>query len=414
MSIREIERVEAAGQLVEKLIQEKEAALKLSLSTRQVRRLKRTFKNEGRVGLAHKNRGRPSHNCLSSKIKERIKKIVTNKYPDFGPTLASEKLRDNHNLDYSKETIRQIMIQGHIWKPKKQRAHHRAWRERKECLGEMIQFDGSDHDWFEGRNKRRKKCTLLAHIDDATGRLMQATFTKSESLMKVFEVTKKYLLVHGKPVSLYLDRGSIYKKNQRSMLDKESLTQYERAMEELGIKVIHAYSPQAKGRVERLFKTLQDRLIKEMRLRKTSDIKTANQFLEDFFVADFNRRFIQKPKSKANLHRRVNKQRENLDQILSRQEKRFVNNDFTIRYKKKLFQLEKDQPTLVLKKDKILIEERIDNEIKIKLRNKYLNFHRIYQKPREELFITALAKEPRKSWIPAKNHPWRRPFLVRK
>lgn len=410
MSVREIERVEAISQLVEKLIQEKDAAAKLFLSTRQVRRLKAAFKKEGELGLIHKNRGRPSNNRIPDKIRERIKTIVIAKYSDFGPTFAGEKLAENHNLDYSKETIRQIMVAAEIWRTKKQKARHREWRERKECLGEMIQFDGSDHDWLEGRNKKMKRCTLLAHIDDAAGKLMGAVFAKNESLREVFKAAKKYLLTHGKPVALYIDRHSIYKKSQRSMLDRASLTQFERAMEELNIEVIHARSPQAKGRVERLFGTLQDRLIKEMRLRGISDLESANQFLEDFFIADFNRRFAKEPKRKVNLHRRVNLQKENLDQILSRQETRFVNNDFTLQYKSKIFQLEKSQPTLVLRRDKVIIEERMNGEIKIRLRNKYLNFHQIYIKPRQELFITALTKEPRKPWSPPANHPWRRPW----
>lgn len=417
MSVKEIERLETIGQLAKKSIKEKDAAVKLSLSTRQVRRLKTSYKKKGRLGLIHKSRGRPSSNRISDETRERIRKIVVGNYHDFGPTLAWEKLDEIHGLKYSDETIRQIMIDNGIWKPKKRRAHHREWRERKECLGEMVQFDGSDHDWFEGRNKEIKRCTLLAHVDDATGRLMGALFAKNESLKEVFKAAKKYLLTHGKPVSLYLDCHSIYKKNQRSMLDRGSLTQFERAMEELGVKVIHAHSPQAKGRAERAFETLQDRLIKEMRLKGISDLESANQFIDDFFIADFNRRFAKEPKRRADLHRRLNPQKENLEQILSRQEKRFVNNDFTIWYKRKLFQLEKSQPTTVLRRDKVIIEERMNGEIKIKLRNKYLNFHQIYTKPRQELFITALTKEPRelkKPWIPSQNHPWRRPFRFAK
>jgi hypothetical protein len=414
MSVGEIERLEVVSQLVERLIKEKDAAVKISLSTRQVRRLKAAFKKEGRLGLIHKSRGRPSNNRMPDKDKEKIKKIIIGKYHDFGPTLAWEKLDEIHGFNCSDETIRQIMIESDIWKPKKRKAHHREWRERKECLGEMIQFDGSDHDWFEGRNKGMKRYTLLAHIDDATGRLMGAVFARNESLMEVFKATKKYLLTHGKPVSLYIDRHSIYKKNQRSMLDRASLTQFERAMEELTTGVIHARTPQAKGRVERLFGTLQDRLVKEIRLRGINDIESANQFLEDFFITDFNRRFAKEPKRRVNLHRQVNLQKENIDQILSRQEKRFVNNDFTLQYKNRIFQLEKSQLTLVLRRDKVMIEERMNGEIKIRLRNKYLNFHQIYTKPRQELFITALAKEPKKPWIPPQNHPWRRPFRFTK
>ncbi len=414
MSVKEIERLETIGQLAEKLMKEKDAAVKLSLSTRQVRRLKASFRREGRQGLIHKSRGRPGNNRISDRNKERIEKIITSNYRDFGPTLAWEKLSENHDINYGQETIRQIMIDAEIWRPKKRRAHHREWRERKECLGEMIQFDGSDHDWLEGRNKGLKRCALLAHIDDATGKLMQAVFAKNESLREVFKATKKYLLIHGKPVSLYIDRHSIYKKNQRNMLDRGSLTQFERAIEELNTKIIHARSPKAKVQLERLFGTLQDRLVKEMRLRKINDIESANQFLEDFFIADFNRRFAKEPKRRTDLHRRINPQKENIERILSRQEKRFVNNDYTIWYKRKLLQLEKIQPTTVLRRDKVIIEERMNSEIKIRLRNKYLNFHQIYTKPRQELFITALTKEPKKPWIPPQNHPWRRPFRFSK
>lgn len=410
MSVREVERVRIIGDLTEKLFKEKEAALALSLSVRQVRRLKSDFIREGPAGLVHKLRGERSNRRITDKEREKIKNLIEKKYPDLGPKFTWEKLSENENVSFSKETVRRIMMENNLWSSKKKKAHHREWRERKECLGEMIQTDGSDHDWFEGRNKKIKRCTLLAHIDDATGRLMQAVFARNESLSEVFKVTKKYLLTFGKPLAIYLDRDSIYKKNQKSMLDKESLTQFERAMEELRVKMIHAYSPQAKGRVERLFGTLQDRLIKEMRLRNINSIEEANQFLEDFFIDDFNRRFAVEPRSRANLHRKIDRRKEDLDRILSKQEQRYIANDFTIQFEKKLFQLEKVQPTLVLRNDKVVVEERMDAEIKVRLRNKYLNFHQIYLKPRKEpLPITALDRTPQRTvYIPPRNHPWRR------
>lgn len=407
MSVREVERVRVIHDLTQKLLKEKEAALALSLSVRQARRLKSAFIREGPAALVHKLRGRSSNHRIPDKECKKVKKLIEKKYPDLGPKFTWEKLLENENISFSKETIRKIMIENSLWVPKKKKAYHREWRERRSCLGEMIQTDGSNHDWFE---KRGKRCTLLAHIDDASGRLLQAVFAKSESLSEVFKATKKYLLTFGKPLSFYLDRDSIYKKNQKSMLDRESLTQFERAMEELSIKVIHAYSPQAKGRVERLFGTLQDRLIKEMRLRKINNPEEANQFLEDFFIKDFNRRFEKEPRSRANLYRKVDRRLEDLERILSKQQERYVAGDFTIQFEKKLFQIEKTQPTLVLRNDKVIVEERMGGEIKIRIRNKYLNFHQIFIRPRKEpLPITALCRKPqRKVYIPPKNHPWRR------
>jgi hypothetical protein len=338
--------------------------------------------------------------------------ILKSRYADFGPTLATEKLREVHDISIDESTVRSYMIEEGLWKAKsrKKSAQYRAWRPRKEMYGEMEQFDGSYHNWFEGRAKEDEYC-LLASIDDASGKITQATFGRNESVQEVYTFWKKYKERNGKPKSLYLDKYSTYKVNHKNAVDNhELMTQFQRASKELGIHLITAHSPQAKGRVERLFKTLQDRLVKEMRLRGISDVENANRFLEEEFIPFFNRKYGVVPIRKGNAHRILTpREKEDIHSIFSFQSQRVVANDFTIRWNNVWYQLHKEQSTTVLRKDRVCIEEWLDGEIHIRLRGKELFFTALPQRPKKKKEkITAFAPKRKSSWKPPSSHPWRR------
>ena len=413
MTQKDLLRYNVISKLIDGHVNGSEAAKQLNLCVRQVKRLKAKVKKHGARGIIHGSRGKSSNRRLAKEIIKKIEKIVKEMYYDFGPTFASEKLSDNHQIKISKEKLRQLMTEWKLWKPKprKENKEYRSWRPRKEYYGEMEQFDGSYHDWFEGRSE---ECCLLASIDDATGKITKLKFVDWEGVKPAYIFWREYIKTHGKPLKIYLDRHSTYKINAKSLFDDpEALTQFERAMRDLNTEVIHAHSPQAKGRAERLFGTLQDRLVKELRLAGISTIEAANKFVEEEFIPKYNQKFAVLPQKKGNLHKPLNKfEKDNLDKIFSIQDTRTINNDFTIRFKGKWYQLLETQPTLVCRKDKVLIEERLDNSTFISLRNKYLNYIVLPQRPEKvEIKVIALAKM-KSSWKPPANHPWRRPFIL--
>lgn len=415
MSKKELDRVAVIGDLASKRIKGKEASKLLNLSARQIRRLKNRFKKFGGKGLIHRSRGRKGHNRLGDELTARIKKILKERYADFWPGHAQEKLAENHGLGISKEKVRQIMIEARLWTPKKDRlrSHFRSWRDRKEFFGEMQQYDGSFHDWFEGR---LPGCVLLASIDDATGQITHARFADNEGVFNTFLFWREYLRELGKPLSVYLDRYSTYKINSGNQKDDpDNLTQFERAMKkDLSVNIIHARSPEAKGRIERLFKTLQNRLPKELRLAKINSIIEANRFLQEQFLPSFNQRFAVLAKKSGNLHRPISQEElRSLCRIFSIQTPRKVNNDFTVSLKGLWYQLGAEQPALVLKKDTVIMEEHLDNTIRIRKGNKYLNVVRLPQRPTriKDIPVTGLSVKKQFSWKPPLNHPWRKSFL---
>ena len=415
MSTKELDKFQIIKKLIDKHINGTEAAGFLHLTTRQTRRLKSKVKQFGPDGLIHGNRGQAGHNSIAENEKKKIIGLLHKHYHDFKPTFANEKLSENHNIVHDPKTIRQIMIDEGLWKPrtKKQPAVHRSWRERRSCYGEMIQFDGSYEHWFEDRNNTGEAC-LLAGIDDATGRLVLLRFAEHEGVFPVFRFWQEYLIKNGKPRSIYLDKFSTYNINhQLAKEDSDTLTQFERACSELRIEPIKANSPQAKGRVERLFETLQDRLIKELRLADISTVETANIFLEKTFIPRFNSKFSVEPRNKTNLHQQLNQKEINqLPGIFSRQKGRTILNDFTFSFNRQWYQLVKEQPATICKKDVVIIEERLDKTIHVRLRGKYLNYRLLPKRPERP---TAPIKVP---WIlaastahtPPPNHPWRQMF----
>lgn len=409
MSAQELDRFQIIKKLLAKHVNGPTAARLLDLTTRQIRRLKAKVKQFGAQGLIHGNRGKVSHNQIDKQEKDKIIRLLKERYFDFQPTFAAEKLLENYKIDHDPKTISRIMINEGLWHPKSKGKVfvHRAWRQRRSCYGEMIQFDGSYEHWFEDRNGTAELC-LLAGIDDATGKLVRAEFAEHEGVFPVFGFWRSYLVKNGKPRSIYLDKFSTYNVNHRlAKENSDTLTQFERACRELRIELIKANSPQAKGRVERLFGTLQDRLIKELRLANISTVEVANIFLEKTFIPKFNARFAVEPVNRTNLHGQLNqKEIKRLPEIFSRQEERTVLNDFTLSFRKQWYQLAKEQPATVCKKDVVIVEERLDQTTHIRLRGKYLNYELLPERPKRKTDKRVWVL-PAVAHIPAIDHPWR-------
>src|SRR3954465_6027996 len=302
MSEAELSRVDTLARVARGELPVAGAASLLGLSPRQVFRLLARFGAEGAPGLASRRRGRPSNRRLPASVREAALAAVRERYADFGPTLAAEKLAASHDLRLSRETLRQWVSEAGLWVPRKaRRGRVHQPRHRRDCLGELVQVDGCEHAWFEDRGP---PCTLLVFVDDATSRLMHLRFVPTESTFDYFEATRAYLQRHGKPVAFYSDKHSVFRVNRKDAAGGDGMTQFGRALHELNVDIICANSPQAKGRVERAHKTLQDRLVKELRLAGVSTIEAANALLPTF-VAGYNARFAKEPRSDKDLHRPV-------------------------------------------------------------------------------------------------------------
>lgn len=396
ISRREVNRLHIIKKAIEKEIKQREAAEILLLTERQVRRLIKKIKEEGDCGIAHKTRGKESNRRIPKKIKSKVIKHYREKYQGFGPTFASEKLEELDGIRVNDETLRIWLIESGDWKKIRKVGKRRQWRERKHHFGEMIQIDGSHHDWFEGRGP---KCVFMGYIDDATKKVF-GRFYEYEGTYPAMDSFRHYIKKNGLPVSLYLDKHTTYRSPDKGALTdtEEPLSQFERAMQELGVRVIHAHSPQAKGRVERLFRTLQDRLIKEMKLRGIKSIDEANKFLKEY-LPRYNRKFAVSATEKADLHREISKDIK-LDNILCLKTERVVRNDSTIAYNSKLYQL-KDK----VKTSKVVIVERFNGSMAILAENKEVNFEEITEKP--EKLHRPKRIQVRKPVTPPANHPWR-------
>ncbi len=368
---KDLVRLHVVQKILNKELKHKEASDILSLSERQIRRIVSRIKSEGDRGIVHKSRGKPSSRRIAPGLKSKIVECYRTKYSDFGPTFASEKLFERDNLKVNHETLRKWLIGTGDWKKVRKSRSHRQWRERKHHFGEMTQMDGSHHDWFE---QRGPKCVFMGYIDDATGNTF-GRFYPYEGTFPAMDSFKRYIKKYGIPVSLYLDKHSTYKSTAKPSIDEilrdtKPLSEFERAMKEFGVKVIHADSPQAKGRVERLFRTLQDRLIKEMRLEQISTIDDANKFLARY-LSVHNKKFVVKPAKQSDLHREIPKST-NLDRILCRKTQRVLKNDMTVQYNNKLYQI-KDK----VNARKIVIEERMSGRKIITYNNKVLKFKEV-------------------------------------
>ena len=394
-------QAEILERLLQKEITQEQAGLMLKISERQVRRKLKKFLKGGIKGLIHKGKGRPSKRMIDPGLKKRALQEVAKKYSDYGPTLAAEMLADHTGIELIPQTLRRFMMEAGMWKKGYKREIHRQWRDRKDRYGEMQQLDGSEHDWFEGR---APYCTLIKFVDDATSKITWAEFAPSESFCSLANATKNYLLKNGKPLALYTDRGKVFKVNIHNELD-EFLTAYERILKELGIRLHHALSPQAKGRIERSFRTDQDRLVKLMRLKKISSIEEANQFLQEFYIPYYNGKFSVPAKLAGDVH--LSLQGVDLDDAFSLRSIRVVNNDWTVQYNNHFFQLHKKQPRVVRPKEKVYVRERTDGTIFIVMRGCKLNFSELKEAPpnkkiyKKSLTVKVPKEVPR--WIDPKS-----------
>jgi hypothetical protein len=340
MTMRELDRLKCIQGLIDGHLKQHAVATRLGLTTRQVRRLVRQYQQQGPVGLISKLRDRPSNRRLKSEIAEHAFGILRSTYADFGPTLAAEKLRERHGVDLAVETVRSLMVAGGLWVPRRLRAPKiQQPRSRRACLGELIQIDGCDHRWFEDR---APACTALVYVDDATSRLMVVLFVGVESTFAYFEATHQYLKHYGKPLAFYSDKASVFRVNKQSAAAGKGHTQFGRALYELNIDGMCANTPAAKGRVERAHQTLQDRLVKELRLQRISTVDGANEFMPTF-IDDYNRRFGKLARDRHDAHRAVRKD-EDLEAIFAWREYRKVTDSLTLRYERKMYLIE-DTPS---------------------------------------------------------------------
>jgi len=370
MSAKELNRLEILGRVLERRLTQAQAAEQLGLGVRQVERLCRKLRLDGRQGLVSKKRGRPSNRKLPVALRERALALVLSHYADFGPTLAAEKLSEQHGLLVSVETLRRWMIEVEIWVPRSQRTRrvHQP-RHRRSCVGELIQIDGCDHEWFEDRAPR---CTLLVYVDDSTSRLMELRFVKSESTFDYFEATRSYLERHGKPVAFYSDQASVFRVTNSHVRENGGVTQFGRALSELNIDIICANTPQAKGRVERANLTLQDRLVKELRLAVIDSMEAANAFAPTF-IDSYNARFGRAPMSDHDAHRPVRKD-EDLEQILCWQEDRKISKELTVHFQGGRYLIEPSPETLELRGRRCRVHEYYDGRVELRYEGRYLPF----------------------------------------
>lgn len=374
MSKKEISKISILEQAMNNKITNGRGAVILGISTRHFRRLKSKYKKYGVAGLAHKLRGSSSNRAISQYKKDYAIQIIKTTYPDFGPTFAHEKLVVNHGISFSVETLRKEMIKAGVWKPKAKKKSTHQMRDRRFQVGELVQIDGSPHAWFENR---ANKCVLLVYIDDATSKLLWLQFVDVESTKSYFSATHHYLVKYGRPLAFYADKHSTFRVNttnldSSSTNDSNGITQFGRAMEDLDIEMIFANSAQAKGRVERANQTLQDRLIKEMRLLGISSIEEGNDYLQEY-IKIHNHNFAVTPDDTIDAHRPL-LTKHNLDEIFTLKETRVISKSLELRYKTKTYQISvKKGYEYTLRRAKVLVLESLDGGIKIQYRGKNLN-----------------------------------------
>lgn len=413
MSTKELSRVEVMGRLQEKRLTQKEAAKVLGVSERQVKRLCKRYREKGANGLVSRRRGKLSNNRMPAETEQAVVDLLHARYADFGPTLACEKLVESHGLKLSVGSVRKIMIEEELWKPKKARkmvAHQ--MRERRACFGELVQIDGSPHDWFEGR---AAECTLLVFIDDATSRLGELLFVENEDFFSYCHATEGYLTRHGKPGAFYSDKHAVFRVNQPSAGSSDALTQFGRAMQALDIQIICANSPQAKGRVERANQTLQDRLPKELRLCGISSWEAGNAFLPEY-MADFNRRFADQPRSTHDAHRPLTPQ-DDLARLFRWQETRILSKNLTLQFNKVVYQIQTEHPSYAMRNAAVTICLDDHENITILYKGKSLDYTVFHQQAKQSEIVQAkqidqVLLNQSKAHKPAPDHPWKRGFAI--
>ena len=419
MSQKELDRLEVVQHVVSKRLTQYQAGQSMGIGTRQVRRLIRRYRREGKSGLMSRRRGKPGNNRLPSEMRKQVVSLVRKHYKDFGPTLASEKLEQRHEVKISRESLRQLMIGAGLWAVKRHKQKRVfQMRDRRPRFGELVQIDGSPHDWFEGRSE---PCTLLVFIDDATSKLLYLHFVPSETTEAYMETLGRYLQAYGRPVTCYSDRHSIFRINAKEPLVGNGLTQFGRALDTLDIEGIHALTPQAKGRVERANQTLQDRLVKEMRLRKINTIAEGNAFVPEYMQMH-NTRFAVAPRSVENAHRKVLHDERERELILAHQEQRTLSKNLICQYKNTLYQIISPRQKYTLRNARVTVCELPTGEIAILYKGKELSYTTFKRGERpsaleNEKSLNARvdsaykAQRRRKKWKPPPDHSWRKAFI---
>jgi hypothetical protein len=405
MSAKELRRVHVIRQVVDKQLTQVYAGTLLGLTPRQVRRLVRRVEQEGDQGLVHRGRGKSSNRRIPKKKKAKALQLYRQRYGDFGPTFAVEQLAERHQLDISVETLRTWLLAEGVDHFRRRKRPHRAWRARKAHPGELVQLDGSHHDWLEGRGPQ---CVLMAYIDDASSRVF-AQFYEYEGTIPAMDSFQRYVLRYGVPLAIYADKHTTYRSPadptvEEQLAGAEPTSQFGRALQELGVELIAAHSPQAKGRVERLFKTFQDRLVKELRLARIATLEAANRFLEKYLPL-YNQRFAVPPAQAADLHRPTPPARE-MDGCLCIKTLRCLRRDFTILHHGQLYQLHDTVRTT-----HVQVEERIDGTRRITHHGRALGFHAITVRPVSVAEAKRLPRSPQPV-RPRPNHPWRKRWLT--
>lgn len=415
MSRRELDRALVIGRVVSGDLTLRTACEMLGLSLRQGLRLRRSFRASGAGGLAHKLRGQPSNRALEASHKERVVEVYKEQYAGFGPTLASEMMAERNGILVHRETLRLWLIGEKLHEPRKRRRRHRSRRKRKERFGEMGQMDGSFHDWFEGR---APKCCLMTMVDDATGTVW-ALFTSDEGTAAAMRLLWRWIVQFGVPHSLYVDRLKTYVTDREPTIDEQladqpPVTQFGRACQKLGVRVIAAHSPQAKGRVERKHKLTQDRLIKEMRLANICCIEEANAFLETW-LPKINKRFSVAPVNSDDMHRTVP---EGLDlrTVFCLEDTRTVKNDWTVQFENHWLQILKQQPVLPAAGAKVTVQRWLDETLHVTYLGQPVAVKPLDARPAKQT-PTALPT-PKATYKPSEEHPWKtsrqRPYDLRR
>lgn len=423
LSQRERDRLKVVQGVEEGRLKQTEAAQRLGLCTRQVRRLQARVRAEGDGGVLHRLRGRPSNRKMPQAVRERILGRVERRYRDFGPTLAAEKLA-GEGLTISRETLRQRMIEAGLWKPRRQRmkAVH-VWRERRAAFGELVMMDTSPYRWLEDRGPELQ---LIALIDDATSRI-GGRFAEHDSTLENLRTLEGWLRRQGRPVSLYTDKNSLFVKNQPAGIEEQlngqpARTQFGRALQELGIEWIAAHSPQAKGRIENLFGTLQDRLVKEMRLAGVETVGEANRFLQEVFIPFWEARFAVAPRQAQDAHRRLERGHR-LEQILSVREPRHVAQDYTVRWRGQTWAIPRAEVRAGLRGARIEVERRLDSSLWARFRGSYLSLRACPSAALRSASPSGLRppgladrseSKTKTKYIPPPDHPWRTFLFCRK
>lgn len=414
MSQPELSRLEVIQRVKRKTLRQRQAAELLSLSVRQIKRLCKAYQGGGAAALISRQRGRPSNNRLPEKTTRKARQLLRTHYHDFGPTLAQEKLTIK-GVSLSVEAVRQLMIAEGLWQVRRApRAVIHQLRERRARIGELIQIDGSPHDWFEGR---APSCTLLVFVDDATSQLMHLQFVEAETTFNYFAAVRSHLTAFGKPLAYYSDKFSVFRVNMPNALSGTGLTQFGRAMKELDIELICAHSPQAKGRVERANQTLQDRLTKELRLQGISSMAQANAYLPQF-IKDYNARFGVTPRCAESAHRQLQRG-EDLDRVLTLCERRTLSKNLTLSYNKVIYQIQTKRAAYTMRNAQVEVRETSNGEITIEYKGRALEYtvyraqeqHQARVVPAKLLQLAAAraTAQPKQKRGPVPiSHPWRR------